>query len=329
MEEERQRAKAERRDARRRARAAAINHVNGDSSAEETEAESDAAAPVIPKVMVKYDTASGDDPTNIFSQTSGLKVEWDEDDPRFFFSQLEMLMQSAGVVNQWTKRILLQRQLPRRITDQIKDLLRKDQSTAGDTPYLTLKTRLLTMFDKPKEENFEKAVQLVLTDGMKPSTLCKQIIDLLCECDKPLEKCCSEGTVTALWKRQLPPQVRAAVAGRSLKSSLEAVCKDADSVYATLNISSGSLRPPPAIAAAGVASFDTSADEPALQVAVIKKKPKNKGAPGKKKDKHPDGPPDDACSMHRQWGRGAYFCKRPNGDSPCPWKDITTAPPKK
>ena len=323
----RQKLKAERRQARKLAREATQGGTfSGESQSEEEEE----VVTMPPKVQ--YAAADGTDPDGIFKETAGLKVEWEPQDVEFFFSQLEMLMQSAGVLSQWTKRVICQRQLPRSVYSELKDILRKDQAAAGATPYLTLKERILDLFGKKPEEAFELASQLVLTG--RPSLLCQQIIELLCKCDKPLTKCCAEGTVSALWKRRLHPQVRAAIAGRSLSKDLDGVLKHADDVHASLNQSTAS---PVAAVSQAMANLDTSADAPALQIAAFKPKPKKpvgtgKDAKGKKKgrgDRHEDGPPEEACSMHWQWGRSAYFCKRPKGDNACPWRDHTIAPPPK
>ena len=56
----------------------------------------------------------------------------------FWFQQLEMHMQTAGIKAQWTKRLLLHKQLPKDVVAEVKDLLRKAQSEAGATPYKEL-----------------------------------------------------------------------------------------------------------------------------------------------------------------------------------------------
>ena len=68
----------------------------------------------------------------------------------------------------------------------------------------------------------------------KPSALAKKITELLCECDPPLQ-CCAAETAAALWRKRLPPQIRARIAGMSLKSDFETVLSLADDVYASMN----------------------------------------------------------------------------------------------
>ena len=43
-------------------------------------------------------------------------------------------------------------------------------------------------------------------------------------------------------------------------------------------------------------------------------------------DPHPDGPPTTACSTHWQFGKNAYYCKKPWC---CPWVNFKGTPPTK
>ena len=74
-------------------------------------------------------------------------------------------------------------------------------------------SRSLELFGPKQEDAYEEAANLVLTG--KPSALAKRIMVLICDKKKPLEGCCCAKVVLGLWKRQLPQQVRAAVAGPS------------------------------------------------------------------------------------------------------------------
>ena len=233
-------------------------------------------------------------------------------------------MTTAGVKSQWTKRLQLQRFLPENVAAELKDLLRKDESEAGATPYKTLKVRILETFGPRPEDRYRKAKELVLTG--RPSQLCKQLIDILCE--KDLTGCCCEGIISGMWRDQLPREVRAAVANLSIaKTHLEATLRHADAVYASLQL------PAPSVAALDVPDQD--------QVAGIRQNPaksqknrrqstsQQKGAgsgpkPRGRGDPHPDGPPETSCSLHWRWGRGAYYCK---DEENCPWKD-QCKPPK-
>ena len=75
-------------------------------------------------------------PATAQQKTVSLKVDFDRQDVKFWFQQLGMhMLSTAGVKDQWTKRLLLHKQLPVDIVAKVKDLLRKDNSEAGATPY--------------------------------------------------------------------------------------------------------------------------------------------------------------------------------------------------
>ena len=60
-------------------------------------------------------------------------------------------MQCAQVTKQWTKRLVLANTLPAHITAEVKPLLRLQEAAAGNTPYHTLKLRLMKIFGPKKE----------------------------------------------------------------------------------------------------------------------------------------------------------------------------------
>ena len=75
--------------------------------------------------MVNYDEATGTDPADLHTKTQHIKCTFDRKGVKFFFSQLEMMMETAGVLSQWQKRLLLQRSLPPDIIAELEDLLIK------------------------------------------------------------------------------------------------------------------------------------------------------------------------------------------------------------
>ena len=220
--------------------------------------------------------------------------------------------------------------------------------------YKELKLKIIQLFGPVEEEAFERAAALVLTS--KPSALAKKITELLCTCDKPLENCCAAATVSALWKRQLPQQVRTAVAGMSLKENFENVLQKADDAYASLkeparavNYVAAAVQPAPLAGAAAAAQPD---DQPAEVAAFGRARRGGQGRgqgrgqsrgrgggqqrqgqrPGQQQQqpqqqqagrgrakRHPDNPPENSCKIHWQWGRSAYFCADIDN---CPWANV-------
>ena len=191
-------------------------------------------------------------------------------------------METAGVLSQWQKRLLLQRSLPPDIIAELEDLLIKNQTEAGPLPYKDLKDHLYESFAPRPEEAFKLALGLVMTG--KPSQLAKKLINTLCPKHPTLENCCLEGVISGLWRDKLPKDVRNQVANYSLvgKDIQKATLQHADAVYASVTNThtvaavttttrapvNAQARAQQPLAAPVSFDLDESADEPALQVPV-------------------------------------------------------------
>ena len=122
-------------------------------------------------------------------------------------------------------------------------------------------------------------------------------------------------------EKQLPPEVKAKVANLELGGgNLQDTLDIADSVWSTFQ---GAAVSAVEVAGAGedVAAFGR-------QKATGAKKSKGAGGAagsagqqqkGRNRwDKRsPEGPPEECCQVHWQFGSNAYFCKRPGE---CPWE---------
>ena len=286
--------------------------------------------------MVDYDQDEGADPTDVFSKTSNIKVPFTRHNIKFFFINLENQLETTGTKSQWMKRAILQRCLPEDVVEELQDILAKGKTAAGATAYYDVKVRLIELYGQTPEDVYREAKGLELTG--RPSQLATKLINKLCSKHPTLEDCCVEGVISGMWREKLPDVVRANVAhlslgGGNLRNTLEV----ADRVY--LSQLGG--------ASANVAAVNKSDDE----VAAFKarkasggggKKPKpgaSKGAAGgsaKKSssdknrrgniERSPDGPPDECCNTHYQYGKSAQFCRLP---FTCPWKDILAPTPNK
>ena len=221
------------------------------------------------------------------------------------------------------------------------EILSKPKSKAGDQPYFTLKTRLLELYGPKETEVYDRAVALTLTG--KPSQLAVKIIGLLCENEPPLTGCCCHKTVSGLWRKQLPPAVKAAVASAKLNGSdLEQTLRIADDVFNATQQSHPGLP----VASIPSPSADLDTTQPALQhdVAAVRargtgqtsrtSRPQNQrsgqngaGAKPRKNHgpRHSDNPPEDCCNLHWKYGKGAYKCLSANT---CPWQHIIAPKPK-
>ena len=284
-------------------------------------------------VMSNYDATDAADDDGSLQKTSNLKVDFDRSDVEFWFQQLEMHLTTAGIKAQWTKRLLLHKQLPNDVIAELKDLLRKDKAAAGATPYKDLKDMILETFGIKKEDAYEEAEGYLLTG--KPSQLAKKLINKLCPNHPHLNNCCAAGIIAGMWQKKLPFEVRQAVAGMSLEgeATLKDTLRKADAAYATLQSRGTSAAPAHAPLAA--VDFDTSADAPALQqVAAVRGRYPPKRGGGQRKgqaqagardrgEPHPDNPPSTACNTHWKYGLKAFTCRK---EETCPW--ASKVPPK-
>ena len=178
--------------------------------------------------------------------------EWGEDDLQFYFQQIEIQMKKAGVKSNFTKLQVLSTVLPKRVSDEIKSILRKQESEfARKDAYLQAKTEIIKTFGPAEGANCERALSRVLSG--KPSQLCKALIDDLCS--KELKQCCCIKMVGTLWRRALPSSVKQAVAHYDFTlANLPSILQVADDVYM-------STRPAPALSVAAV-SLNASAGPP-------------------------------------------------------------------
>ena len=284
-------------------------------------------------IMVDFEVEDAADADTAQAKVSSLKLDFDRTDVEFWFNQLEMHLQTAEVKSQWTKRLLLHKQLPSDVVAEVKDLLRKNKATAGATPYKDLKDRILETFAAKPEEVFDKLEAMIMTG--KPSQLLNQMINTACPSHPYLENCCAAGMVSGMWRRKLPTEVRKQIAGMSIvgKDIMRSTLTTADAVFTTGQ----------AIAAVSAAALDTSADAPALQQPQVaaygrrnqnqNKRPATSNASGNGRqnsnrpkltmrettDPHPDGPPPGACNTHYKYGKQAFKCRKPET---CPWRNL-------
>ena len=279
---------------------------------------------------------------------ASIKVNWDKKDVEGWFMELEMQMEILNIKTQWVKRIILGNNIPETVKAEVKDLLKVKKSQLTDENkliYKVLKTKILKLFGKREGENYDEACAMLLTSEMKPSALCKRLTETLCKCSPQLQ-CCVADVVASLWKKQLPPTVRANIAGRSLRDDFDGTLTQADDVYASLRTQQ--------VAAAAVT------DEADQEIAALHRGGAGSqrargnrgnynynyrgggagrgrgwngrgnsrgGRAGHQGQARRDGeqPPEGVCGRHKRWGKQAWFC---SNISQCPWKDFTVQPPQ-
>ena len=184
--------------------------------------------PVI--MAARYDNTSGNDEPDVYTKLSTLKSEFNKSDPKFWFNNFERTIKHYGVKSQTTKYEALINQLTREATEEVKNILRQDEAELGATPYLTLKTELLSLYSPKPEDCYAKASSRVLV-GL-PSSLGKQIINDFCDCAKPIENKCCAKMAYGMWIEKLPTYVKAFISKETFnKDTYKAVFTLADKVF--------------------------------------------------------------------------------------------------
>ena len=307
--------------------------------------------------MSEFEDIDGTDGPEVPGKLASIKMQWDgKSDLRFWFFELELQMTIINIQSAWLKRVILANNLSSLVKAELKEFLMKPKATAGATIYKELKTELYALFAPKEEDSYAKAKQLLLTS--KPSALLKSLAEELCDCTKKLENCCAAKTVSAMWRDQLPQQVKAAIAGISIKTpeGFKNAMKKADEVFATLKPPGvGQVSAVTGAAGASASAFD-EVDDPDGEIAAFRTgggrgstrgntrgqsrgrggnrgngqwrpRPQQQQQPQQRQqqqqqrrraDRHPDNPPENACSIHWKWGRSAFRCADTQN---CPWKN--------
>ena len=122
----------------------------------------------VPVVMANFEDINTPDDPSVLAKLGSIKVTWDED-VKYFFFEIENQMEIINVTSQWIKRVILANNLPSTVKTEVKDVLKKTKNEAGATVYKDLKAKILKLFGRKEGENYERALQLTLHQGSKPS----------------------------------------------------------------------------------------------------------------------------------------------------------------
>ena len=302
--------------------------------------------PAIEENMPDIDIAveNGQDGEKAQDLARSIKVEFDPQDIKFWFSQLEAEFTMAAVKSQWLKKTVMQRNLPLKQREDVKSYLILTKTEAGNLIYKEIKDELLRLYAPKPQDSYHKALARTMV-GL-PSQLGAQLVDDVCRKPKKFEGCCCPGHVQALWLLQLPINVRSHISNMAFtKDTYKEVFEAADRCYMSAQQVSVA-----AMSASGSKAAATGLDEtlPAFQshnqqqVAAFGQNNKNKGQ-GQKKNKNnknqgqgqsdnkgkkhssvPDNLAEKMCSRHYRHGASAWFCVAP---LTCPWSTKVSARP--
>ena len=287
--------------------------------------------------IIDFDQADVADGDKAQDHARSVKVEFNPSDIRFWFSELEAEMTTAGIGKQWLKKTVLQRNLPTKQKTDVKALLTLNQTQAGNDIYYRIKQELIRLYAPRPRDSYCKALTRTMV-GL-PSQLGAQIVDDVCKRPDKLNGCCCASAVEALWHLQLPTNIRAHTSNMTFDhSTYKNVFEAADKVFlASKQVSVAGVQV--------VAAVDMDETQPAFKshnvvqevAAVSAKGQSNRGnnrggsgrgggrggrgnrggrAPGTRPPRHSSNPPESCCDRHYQHGDQAYYCQKPLS---CPW----------
>ena len=308
--------------------------------------ESTAAMPDDEPVVVDYDREDKADGDKAQDQARSIKIEFEANDVKFWFSQLEAEMLMASVNSQWLKKTILQRNLPNKQKEDVKALLSLPKTEAGVAIYLRIKQEIMRIYAPKPQDSYKKALTRTMT-GL-PSQLGYQIIDDICKKSIKLSGCCCPSAALALWSLQLPVNIRAHISDMDFTAdTYKSVFEKADQVYLSAK----------QVSIAAVARPNLDETLPAFsqqnqpsQAAAIQR---NRGGRGGRNrsgtsrgggnqnnstkaqsqessknqsrgPRHSSMPPEDCCSRHYRHGADAWYCLAP---LTCPWVKKCSARP--
>ena len=290
-------------------------------------------------MAVNFEDANDTDPTDIMGKLHQILLTYDGADIVKWINRLEIKMESYGVASQWSKRIVLENNLPSRVQDDLNSLLqlrKAEAATKKPNIYKDVKTMLLKIHGPKPHVNYRKALTLVATGP--PSHTAKALRDLICKKNPPITDCCCGIAIEARWHDLIPPIVKTSVANLSLVNDFDGTVDYADQVYyanqpsevAAIDFST----PPPPTSTGEVAAYQRGRGRGNYSRgrgnrARGRGGPRTRPPPPDPNDKstwgspHPDGPPPNACMNHYRHGRGAYYCR---AESTCAWRDLKAPP---
>ena len=297
------------------------------------------AAALAARNRINFDEEDKNDGDKATDNARHIKVEFDAGDIRFWFAQLEDEMLLGNINSQWLKKSVLQRNLPIKQKEDVKELLTLPKAEAGANIYLRVKNDLLRIYAPKPHDAYRKALTRTMV-GL-PSQLGNQIINDICKKAVKLGGCCCSAAAFALWSIQLPVNIRAHISNSPFtKDTYKNVFQEADQVYlssAQVNVA--------ALAALDETLPAFSEQNQPQQVAAFGKPARGgsgrgggrgqrgqrggggRGGRGGKPQgqsrgpRHSSNPPESCCDRHYRHGDGAWFCLAP---STCPWANKVT-----
>ena len=180
------------------------------------------------EIMANFDEQNAANGADAIKNLGQIKVNWDQEDPGYFFQKLETELQIYEINKQFTKRQALIRCLPDEVGKEFKHLINLQETEAGHTPYKELKTSLLKAYGPRPGAAFQKAMSRVMVN--KPSVLLKLLVSDICK--QNLRNCCCHSTVWGLFQMKVPMYLKTGLAFEVFNAdTMHSVMDKADNLW--------------------------------------------------------------------------------------------------
>ena len=182
--------------------------------------------------MVDYDVEDGTDAKDAGVEARAIKFDFDRNDITSWLQRYEIRLEYAGVKSQWLKRLCLENVLPQDVASVCKDYFSKTKTQAAENDakiYHQCKLRLLEKYGPKPEENFQKALKIVMT-GL-PSQAAHELRDMICQKATKFDVCCCKYQVASQWKSILPSYIKAHISHLDIVNDFDNVLRTADCIY--------------------------------------------------------------------------------------------------
>ena len=316
----------------------------------------EAAMPDPPPPQVDFDLENKDDGDKSQENARHIKIEFEPNNVRFWFAQLEAEMLLASIGSQWLKKTVLQRNLPNKQKEDVQAYLELPKTQAGNQIYFDIKQEIIRIYAPKPQTAYKRALGRTMV-GL-PSQLGHQIVNDVCKKPNKLVGCCCAAAALAIWEMKLPIEVRAHISNRDFTAATyKEVFEAADKVYQSAQ--------PVSVAAVAVTAPTRSLDEtlpafsqqnqPQAQVAAIQRggrgggrgnrgggsgsnrgggqnNGQNRNQPNQNRGgqsggrgrpngytrgpRHASNPPESCCDRHYKHGADSWYCVAP---LTCPW----------
>ena len=285
--------------------------------------------------MANFDELNADNGADAMKNLGQIRVNWDADDPQYFFQKLETELQIFEINKQFTKRQALIRLIPDAVGKEFKHLINLQETEAGTLAYKVLKTALIKAYGPRPGDSYQRAVNRVMTG--KPSVLLKLIISDIC--NKNMSDCCCSSTIWGIFEQKIPLYLKSGLANEVFNATnMQNIMDKADNYWAANQVENQvSAVSTPGSAATTVSSPVTAANN--SEVSAIGRGRGNSfrgrynrggrrggrgtrgnqsGGQDPRGKRHESNPPWNSCGAHWVYAEDAFKCQSP---TTCPLKD--------